>query len=84
MSTKILMKKKNERVNTHILFVLHHNSSAILADFDVKFYPYVKDPIQRLRSSIFHGQLNGMELDDNFLKVFNKTGRSLIPLKQNG
>jgi hypothetical protein len=54
--------------------VLHHHSSAILADFDVKFYPYVKDPIQRLRNSIFHGQLNGMELDDNFLKVFNKTG----------
>ncbi|XP_046844509.1 uncharacterized protein LOC124438425 [Xenia sp. Carnegie-2017] len=48
--------------------------SAILADIDVKFYPYVKDPIQRLKNSIFHGQLNGMAMDDNFLKVFNKTG----------
>ena len=38
----------------------------------------MNDPIQRLRSSIFHGQLNGMELDDNFLKVFNKTGRFIL------
>lgn len=51
------------------------NCSAILADIDVKFYPYVKDPIQRLKNSIFHGQLNGMAMDDNFLKVFNKTGK---------
>lgn len=64
-------------LNTFYVFRLH--SSAILADLDVKFYPYVKDPIQRLRSSIFHGQLNGMELDDKFLKVFNKTGTFLFP-----
>lgn len=70
-------KSKYRILNT--LFVFYQHSSAILADLDVKFYPYVKDPIQRLRSSIFHGQLNGMELDDKFLKVFNKTGKFLFP-----